>query len=195
MYSMNAISMQNSYTQNISAQGDGSAAAMQLFKAMMSKGRLGRLWSKLTGRKNGLKDLHAETRALQVTGRHHAGVQAVPVSRIRGSEGRRDDFDAHFNPLSSATRDRWISIARARLAGVSMPAVELIRLRDEYYVRDGHHRISVARAFGEQAIDAQVTVWETLEEPSPAQDDFARPSLAEAEHRLSSFSLRSKLLD
>lgn len=195
MYAMNAASMQATYTQNISAQGDGSAAAMQLFKAGMSKGRLGKLWSKLTGRKNSLKDLHAETRSLQVTGRHYAGMQAVPVSMIRGSEGRSVDFDVHFNPLSSATRDRWISIARARLNGVSLPAVELIRVRDVYYVRDGHHRISVARAFGEQAIDAQVTVWETLEEPSPTEEDFARPSLAEAEHRLSSFSLRSKLLD
>ena len=195
MYAMNAASMQATYTQNISAQGDGSAAAMQLFKAGISKGRLGKLWSKLTGRKNSLKDLSVETRSLLVTGRHYAGIEAVPVSRIRGSEGRSDDFDAQFNPLSSATRDRWISIARARLSGVSMPAVELIRVRDEYYVRDGHHRISVARAFGEQAIDAQVTVWETLEEPSPAQEDFGRPSLAEAEHWLSSFSLRSKLLE
>jgi len=44
--------------------------------------------------------------------------------------------------------------------GVTLPLVDLVQVGDVYFVRDGHHRISVARAFGQESIDAQVTVWE-----------------------------------
>jgi hypothetical protein len=53
-----------------------------------------------------------------------------------------------------------LSIAVARLNGQAMPAVELIKVGGVYAVRDGHHRISVAQALGEEFIDAQVTAWE-----------------------------------
>jgi len=43
-----------------------------------------------------------------------------------------------------------------------MPAVELIKVGEVYAVRDGHHRISVARALGEDFIDARVTAWELV---------------------------------
>jgi hypothetical protein len=36
----------------------------------------------------------------------------------------------------------------------------LIQVGDDYFVRDGHHRISVARAFGREQIDAEVIVWD-----------------------------------
>jgi hypothetical protein len=42
-----------------------------------------------------------------------------------------------------------------------LPPVELIQVGDVYFVRDGHHRISVARMMGQDSIDAEVTVWET----------------------------------
>jgi hypothetical protein len=51
-----------------------------------------------------------------------------------------------------------LNIAKLRLEGRPLPPVELIQVGDSYFVRDGHHRISVARAFGQTAIDAQVTV-------------------------------------
>ena len=54
------------------------------------------------------------------------------------------------------TRSRWLSIAVARLNGQAMPAVELIKVGAAYAVRDGHHRISVARALGESFIEAEV---------------------------------------
>jgi ParB-like chromosome segregation protein Spo0J len=56
-----------------------------------------------------------------------------------------------------------MSVALARLKGVVLPAVELAQVREAYYVLDGHHRISVARAFGQESIDAAVTVWEVEE--------------------------------
>jgi hypothetical protein len=55
---------------------------------------------------------------------------------------------------------RWLSVARALEKGVALPPVELIQLGDRYFVRDGHHRISVARAMRQDEIEATVTVLE-----------------------------------
>jgi hypothetical protein len=83
-------------------------------------------------------------------------IVSVPLEAIVGSEDRSGDFDAAFRPLRRNTRDRWISVAVARRQGVALPAVELVQTAEGYYVRDGHHRISVARAAGQQAIEARI---------------------------------------
>jgi hypothetical protein len=99
-----------------------------------------------------------------ITGRHYAGTQAVPIRQICGSENRTADFDADFRPLSDRTASRWQSIAKAWLRGVPLPPVELILVGDSYYVRDGHHRISVARTW-DRLIDAVVMVWKVAQSP------------------------------
>lgn len=88
----------------------------------------------------------------------HAGLKTVAMANIRGSEDRRGDFDIDFLPLNDRTSARWHSIARARLEGRALPVVNLLKIGDAYYVRDGHHRISVARLLGETAIEAEVTL-------------------------------------
>lgn len=67
---------------------------------------------------------------------------------LQASEDRSGDFDRSFNPLETHTKSLWLSIAAARLNGIAMPAVELIMVGEIYAVRDGHHRISVAKALG-----------------------------------------------
>lgn len=84
----------------------------------------------------------------------------VELSRIVGSEGRAHDFDPHFAPAQWHTQERWISVAVAWYECRPLPPVELIAVGDDYYVRDGHHRISVARAFGATTIDANVELWQ-----------------------------------
>jgi len=86
----------------------------------------------------------------------------VSIRDIRGSEGRCGDFDADFRPLQGHTRDRWVGIATAREMGKTLPPVELIQIGDLYFVRDGHHRISVAQAMGQEAIEAEVTAWKVV---------------------------------
>jgi hypothetical protein len=81
----------------------------------------------------------------------------VPICQIRGSEGRCSDFDRNFNPLQDHNRVRWLRIAAARQRGRSLPPVELVQVGDFYFVRDGHHRVSVARALGQPFIAARVT--------------------------------------
>jgi len=96
----------------------------------------------------------------QTHSRHHGGIKPVSIDKICGSMGRCTDFDNRFHPLSDRIRDRWVCIATARLQNVPLPPVSLIKIRDYYFVEDGHHRISVARALGETAIDAEITVWD-----------------------------------
>jgi hypothetical protein len=96
----------------------------------------------------------------QIRSRHHGGIKPVSIEKICGTMGRSADFDHNFHPLSDRIRDRWVGVATARLQNIPLSPVSLIQIRDHYFVQDGHHRISVARALGETAIDAEITVWD-----------------------------------
>jgi hypothetical protein len=129
----------------------------QAFRKALATGLWKRFWAKMAGRDNALQDLSQVLTGVQVDGRSYVGIQSVSISRIEGSEGRVDDFDADFNPLQSHTMERWVSVAVARQRGVVLPPVELVQVGQAYFVRDGHHRISVARAQGQTEIEAEVT--------------------------------------
>ncbi len=131
------------------------------FTRALFRGRYRALWLGLRGKPVGLLDLTAFLDQRSTRSVRSAGHQTVPLARIRGSEGRSHDFDAAFHPRHTRTRDRWLQIARARLDGMELAPVELIQVGDIYFVRDGHHRISVAITFGQREIDAVVTTWET----------------------------------
>jgi hypothetical protein len=81
----------------------------------------------------------------------------VPVDRIVGSAGRFRDFDLAFRPRHQASRERWLNIARARYMGVHLPRPLLLKIGSAYFVEDGNHRVSVARADGERTVEAFVT--------------------------------------
>ena len=134
--------------------------AIDLYERAYNRGRWYRLWSALRGRPSYLLDLEAVASSSTIRARHATGLQIVPIRQILGSEGRGELFDAGFHPVRTHTELRWRHVARAGLAGITLPPVELIRIGDAYFVRDGHHRISVARAFGQKDIDAVVTVWQ-----------------------------------
>jgi hypothetical protein len=99
--------------------------------------------------------------ALGRTGQHDVGLQVVPLDQIVGSVDRTVDFDRGFRPTSPRLRSRWERIAAAQRRGESMPPVSLFKIGDLYFVRDGHHRVSVAKSLGRPDIDAYVTEVET----------------------------------
>ncbi len=86
----------------------------------------------------------------------YVGMQSVPIAKIAGSEGRYRDFDNHFLPTSAYLRRRWESIDEARLTDVNLPPILLYEIGGLYFVRDGNHRVSVAKAQGVEFIDAEV---------------------------------------
>jgi hypothetical protein len=146
--------------------------ASRLLEKSLFRGSLGKAWSRLVRRSNKLMDLGELLGKQRVLRQHYAGLRPVLIRQILGTEGRPEDFDAAFHLLNEQTSERWLSVASARLNGAALPAVELIQIGQGYFVRDGHHRISVARALGEETIDAEVTVWEVQGrmpwEPEPA---------------------------
>jgi hypothetical protein len=133
--------------------------ALNRFRSALHKGKVFRLRSRLMHRPQWLYDLNALKPSLSVRGSFYAGVQVVPIRSIIGSEGRTADFDMDFHPMSEAGRDRWVNMAIAHLSRIVLSPIQLIQVGEAYFVRDGHHRISVARAFGQVAMDAEVIAW------------------------------------
>lgn len=133
--------------------------AQHFYQLARLKGRVGSVWGKVSGRSQALLDLKTVLTKRPLAGQYSGGTQVVPVEAIRGSVDRPNDFDQNFNPLQPHTERRWINLAVAWLTGVTLPPVKLIQVGDLYFVEDGHHRVSVARALGQRYIDAEVTVW------------------------------------
>lgn len=131
------------------------------------------MWSALTGRNRRLLDLAEIEASVTILDYTFMGRQAVPLSQIRGSatSARCYDFDADFRPLKSHCESRWQHIAAARQQGRNLPPVALVQVGSTYFVEDGHHRISVAKAYREQVIEAEVIVWRVAG-PLPWEFEF-----------------------
>jgi hypothetical protein len=95
--------------------------------------------------------------ALGFVSERPAGAAVVPLDAIVGTVDRQREFDRRFRPTSGRVRSRWEHIAAAMRRGDSLPPVDLLRIGEIYFVRDGHHRVSVARALKLTDIDAYVT--------------------------------------
>jgi len=134
--------------------------AGRLYEEACRKSRLTRLWSLLTRREHRLLDLATIEATCQVHDRYYRGMQTVLIKQIIGSEGRSADFDAQFYPCQSHSRERWIGVATAWNLGLNLSPIKLVGVEDRYFVVDGHHRVSVARALGQEYIEAEVTTWQ-----------------------------------
>ncbi len=95
-------------------------------------------------------------RNLNPVSESYGGVQAISVGKIVGSVDRYKDFDHYFLPRYSFPLNRWIGIRRAKLEGKELPAIQVYKVGDIYFVKDGHHRVSVARDEGQLYIDAEI---------------------------------------
>ena len=134
--------------------------ALRLYDQASWAGRLGQAWTRLTGRSSLLLDLATLAATTVVHSRHAAGVQTIPLGQIQGSEGHCQDFDRAFHPLQQHPQARWVRVATAGLLDIALPPIKVIQLGEHYFVRDGHHRVSVAHALGQWDIEAVVTVWQ-----------------------------------
>ena len=129
------------------------------FTAARRRARIRRLRAKLR-RKPGVRTLlsfEEQRRSLRAYGGICRGRTTVEMSRIVGSAGKHDYFDEGFMPLRSLSRERWKRIDRAFRLGHELPPVTLYKLGRLFFVKDGHHRVSVARFHGAEWIDAEVT--------------------------------------
>jgi hypothetical protein len=119
--------------------------------------------------------------ALGAVQQSYLGLRVVPVAKIVGSVGRHRDFDRAFLPGKLSLGERWKKIDQAVLRAEELPPVSLYKIRDAYFVRDGNHRVSVARQQGVEMLDAQVV---ELKSRIPVDSALtARDLLYKLEHR------------
>jgi len=137
--------------------------AASLFEQFRQQNSLGEWLRRLCGVTGQLIYLPDVLTGYAITYREVEGSRQVAIAQIRGSlNGRIRDFTADFRPRQTHTQARWINIASARTSGKSLPLVQLAlivgveSLKGTYFVEDGHHRISVARALGDQHINARI---------------------------------------
>ena len=90
-------------------------------------------------------------------GEHALGLRTIRLDTVAGTAGEARDFDRRFRPASGRDRERWELVDLAGLHGTVIPPIEVYRIGGLHFVTDGHHRVSVAMATGQQMIDADVT--------------------------------------
>ncbi|MEA3485535.1 MAG: ParB/RepB/Spo0J family partition protein, partial [Candidatus Aerophobetes bacterium] len=92
------------------------------------------------------------------------GFRVVEIDKIVGSVSRYMDFDANFKPKMNHSQERFQLVREALEKDIILPPVTLYKIKDEYYVVDGHHRVSMARQLGQKYVDAYVTEYLPVED-------------------------------
>lgn len=138
------------------------------FSSLRNKALRSRLANKLTGT-NGSLDVFPGNRSRVSPSRKLLGVENIRVDQIIGTLNRSADFDSQFRPLKKHNVDRWINIY-ILFEQDGWPPIIVHKVGDDYFVEDGHHRISVARSIGIDFIEAKV--WEYDVQKAPTSIDI-----------------------
>ncbi len=135
--------------------------AREDFNTARSKATISTLLNALTPERQRLLSLEDVKNLVQPSNESYKGMQEVPIDKIVGSEGRYRDFNSAFLPKKDFIRGRWESVDRAHLTDVILPPIKLYEIGGVYFVRDGNHRVSVAKMQGAREIDAEVIELDT----------------------------------
>jgi Domain of unknown function (DUF4032)/ParB/Sulfiredoxin domain len=98
---------------------------------------------------------------LKIRGQHYIGLQTIPLDKIAGSVGRYHEFNRAFLPTQEHIRERWKQIYEVVHSAEGFPPIDVYKIGDVYFVRDGHHRVSVLKELGAATIEATVTELDT----------------------------------
>jgi hypothetical protein len=131
--------------------------ASEDFSRARTKEFLSRISLLLDPSRDRLLSLDEVKKVLKPGGEVYKGIQAVPLELIVGSEGRYRDFNRHFLPRHDYLKTRWVRVDLAHYAEVPLPPVRLYEIGGVYFVRDGNHRVSVAKMRGQYSLDAEVS--------------------------------------
>ena len=95
------------------------------------------------------------------------GLKEIPLDAIVGSVGRYADFTRSFLPLQDSDEARWARVELKNLSLDGLPPIQVYQIGEAYFVRDGNHRVSVARQLGATHIQAYATQIDTRVALSP----------------------------
>ncbi len=126
------------------------------FTKAKARARIQGLMKTLAWKNNDLLSWYEVTSIIKPKSETYVGMRTIPVDRIIGSEGRYRDFSAAFLPKREMLRNRWVSVDEALHSDIILPPISVYSLGGWYFVRDGNHRVSVAKAMGQEFIDAEV---------------------------------------
>ncbi len=132
-------------------------ASRERFERASRRAVVEELLSMITGQPADLLPFDEVQRILRAHQQLDRGTQVIPLDRIVGSVGRYRDFTRAFLPRAGSSRERWVRIDAAMDRLESLPPIEVYKVGDVYFVKDGNHRVSVARANGLKDIEAYVT--------------------------------------
>ena len=127
------------------------------FSHAYQKGFWRSIFSWLSHSNNELLPYEEVLKHLPMRGQNYIGVRQIETDKIIGSVSRYNDFDRAFLPRQTHTRSRWESIDLAHFKSIILPPIEVYKIGDFYFVKDGNHRVSVAREKGQVYVDAFVT--------------------------------------
>jgi hypothetical protein len=132
------------------------ARATEDFQKARSRQVFSRVLSLLKNEKDNLLSLQEVKALLRPTSETYRGLRTVPLQKIVGSEGRYRDFNRYFLPRHNRLMGRWVRVDTAHHQQLNLPPVTLYEIESVYFVRDGNHRVSVAKMQGVEFIDAEV---------------------------------------
>ena len=140
------------------------------FFTLRTNARRDALWARLMGKPTDLA-IFPEEAPEKSPNRKFLGAQEIPVHEIIGTISRQDDFDRQFRPINKHLRERWVNTYLTfKREGCSPILVH--KVGENYYVEDGHHRVSIARALGMAFIPAKVWEYPCLaKEPTKCQPE------------------------
>lgn len=145
-------------------------AAVEDFKRMRRQAAMQQLLARITGQENELLAYNQVVEMLQPADHVDRGLQEIPLDAIVGSVGRYQDFTRDFLPKHDADQERWARVKTAVMEMRGLDPIEVYKVGEVYFVKDGNHRVSVSRQLGSETITAYVTEVKTRV-PLAAGDD------------------------
>jgi hypothetical protein len=147
-----------------------------------SEARLQAFWDEIRGfmskKSTRLLPFDEVKNKLEICFAKELGMQTIPIDDIVGSQGRYRSFTKRFLPLDDDLRDRWKKVNQAHYSRRDLPPVELYKVGSIYFVKDGHHRVSVARTRGVRHIEAIVHEYE-CDVPLDKETDLEKLAIQE----------------
>ncbi|HLH70828.1 MAG TPA: FUSC family protein [Candidatus Dormibacteraeota bacterium] len=131
------------------------------FEEVLREARRRRLTGVLTRQPRTAPALAEVAEAVGILHEHDAGLDDIPLAQVKGSERRTLDFDVSFMPRRDHVRPAWVDLYARMAEGLPIPPIDVYRVGEVYFVKHGHHRVSVARSLGWDRIRAHVVEVET----------------------------------
>ncbi|MEM9952848.1 MAG: hypothetical protein AAF846_14670 [Chloroflexota bacterium] len=137
------------------------------FQNVRSKAFFSEMMSLLRGQSAELLSFDDVRARLRLREESYKGLHDIPVDKIVGSVGRHKDFTNKFLPKTHEMKERWSRVYAKMNSMEGVPPIEVYQVDDVYFVRDGNHRVSVAREIGSKTIQAHVTELPTAVDLEP----------------------------